>query len=127
AAGLLNIVESAQYAATKHAAVGLAEWLRIAYGRKGVRVSCLCPQAVESGMTRAAGSGSAAGDAMLTPEDVASAVVQAMRDETFLILSHPETASYLRAKVHDYDRWLGGMQKLHAQHGPAAGASATSH
>jgi NAD(P)-dependent dehydrogenase (short-subunit alcohol dehydrogenase family) len=125
AAGLLNIVESAPYAATKHAAVGLAEWLRIAYGRKGIRVSCLCPQAVESGMTRAAGAGSAAGDAMLTPDDVAATVVQAMRDETFLILSHPETASYLRTKVQDYDRWLGGMQKLHAQHGPA-GATATT-
>ena len=38
AAGLLTIVETAAYAVTKHAAVAFAEWLRIAYGRKGVRV-----------------------------------------------------------------------------------------
>lgn len=117
AAGLLNIVESAPYAASKHAAVGLAEWLRIAYGRQGVRVSCLCPQAVESGFTREVGAGSAEGDAMLTPADVAEAVVRGMRAETFLLLSHPETATYLQAKVQAYDRWLGGMQKLHARHG----------
>ena len=118
AAGLLNIVESAPYAASKHAAIGLAEWLRIAYGRQGVRVSCLCPQAVQSGMTRD-GAGSAGDDAMLTPEDVAESVVLRMREETFLILSHPETAKYVRAKVQDYDRWLGGMQKLYASHGVA--------
>jgi short-subunit dehydrogenase len=118
AAGLLNIVESAPYAASKHAAVGFAEWLRIAHGRKGVRISCLCPQAVESGMTRGqGGAGSAGDDAMLTPEQVAEVVVQTMRDERFLILSHPETMRYVEAKVQDYERWLGGMQKLHARHG----------
>lgn len=117
AAGLLNLVESAPYASTKHAAVGFAEWLRIAYGRKGVRVSCLCPQAVESGFPRDVGAGSAEGDVMLTPADVAEAVVRGMREETFLLLSHPQTATYLQAKVNSYDRWLGGMQKLHALHG----------
>ena len=63
------------------------------------------------------GAGSAGNDAMLTPEHVAEAVVQAMREEKFLVLSHPETARYVQAKVQDYDRWLGGMQKLHAVHG----------
>jgi NAD(P)-dependent dehydrogenase (short-subunit alcohol dehydrogenase family) len=117
AAGLLNIVESAPYAATKQAAVGLAEWLRIAYGRKGVRVSCLCPQAVVTGMTRDVGAGSAEGDSVITPADVAEAVVQGMRAETFLLLSHPETVRHLQAKAQDTDRWIGGMQKLHAKHG----------
>ena len=117
AAGLLNIVESAPYAATKHAAVGLAEWLRIAHGRQGLRVSCLCPQAVATGMTREAGAGSAEGDAMVQPDDVAEAVVRGMREETFLLLSHPQTSAYLQTKVQDIDRWLGGMQKLHARHG----------
>jgi short-subunit dehydrogenase len=88
AAGLLNIVESAPYAATKHAAVAVAEWLRIAYGREGVRVACLCPQAVETGMTRD-GAGSADDDTMLSPRQVADTVVEAIHDERFLILSHP--------------------------------------
>jgi short-subunit dehydrogenase len=115
AAGLLNIVESAPYGVTKHAAVAIAEWLRIAYGRKGVRVSCLCPQSVQTDMTRD-GTGSAGINGVLTPEQVADVVVQTMRDERFLALPHPEVAKYFQAKGQDYDRWLGGMQKLYAQH-----------
>ncbi len=115
AAGLLNIVESAPYATTKHAAVGFAEWLRIGYGRQGVRVSCLCPQGVDTEMIRA-GAGSAGHDGLCTPAQVADVVMQAMREERFLALPHPSVAQYMQAKVQDYDRWLGGMQKLYAQH-----------
>lgn len=115
AAGLLNIVETAPYGVTKHAAVAFAEWLRIAYGRRGIRVSCLCPQSVLTAMT-AAGTGSAGLDGVLTPEQVAGEVVATMRDEKFLVLPHPEVAKYFLAKAQDYDRWLGGMQKLYAAH-----------
>jgi len=115
AAGLLNIVETAPYGVTKHAAVAIAEWLRIAYGRQGVRVSCLCPQSVQTDMT-AGGTGSAGLDGVLTPEQVAEVVTQTMRDEKFLALPHPEVAKYFQAKGQDYDRWLGGMQKLYAHH-----------
>ena len=114
AAGLLNIVESAPYAVTKHAAVAFAEWLRLAYGRRGVRVCCLCPQAVATAMT-AGGAGSAEVDGMLSPAQVAADVVAALRDETFLVLPHPEVLTYLRGKAENYDRWLGGMQKLYAK------------
>jgi NAD(P)-dependent dehydrogenase (short-subunit alcohol dehydrogenase family) len=115
AAGLLNIVESAPYGVTKHAALAFAEWLRIAYGRRGVRVSCLCPQSVESDMTRN-GAGSAGLNGVLTPAQVGEEVVRVMREESFLVLPHPEVAKYFLAKAQDYDRWLGGMQKLYAQH-----------
>jgi NAD(P)-dependent dehydrogenase (short-subunit alcohol dehydrogenase family) len=115
AAGLLNIVESAPYGVTKHAALAFAEWLRIAYGRRGVRVSCLCPQSVETDMTRD-GTGSAGLNGVLTPAQVADDVVRVMKDETFLVLPHPEVAKYFQAKGQDYDRWLGGMQKLYTQH-----------
>ena len=113
AAGLLNIVESAPYGVTKHAAVGFAEWLRIAYGRKGVRVSCLCPQSVQTAMTSET-AGSAGIDGVLSAERVADDVVAAMRDEKFLVLPHPEVAKYFLHKAQDYERWIGGMQKLHA-------------
>jgi NAD(P)-dependent dehydrogenase (short-subunit alcohol dehydrogenase family) len=115
AAGLLNIVETAPYGVTKHAAVAFAEWLRIAYGRKGVRVSCLCPQSVQTDMTRD-GTGSAGLDGVLTPAQVAEVLVKTMHDETFLALPHPEVAKYFLNKAQDYDRWLGGMQKLYAHH-----------
>jgi NAD(P)-dependent dehydrogenase (short-subunit alcohol dehydrogenase family) len=111
AAGLLNIVESAPYGVTKHAAVALAEWLSIAYGRRGLRVSCLCPQAVRTGMVPGDG-GSAGVNGILSAEAVADEVVRTMRDERFLVLPHPQVLDYMRAKTADYDRWLGGMQKL---------------
>jgi NAD(P)-dependent dehydrogenase (short-subunit alcohol dehydrogenase family) len=111
AAGLLNIIESAPYGVTKHAAVGFAEWMRITYGRRGVRVSCLCPQAVKTGMVQGDG-GSAGADGVLSAEEVADVIVQAMRDETFLILPHPSVDNYFKAKASNYDRWIGGMQKF---------------
>jgi NAD(P)-dependent dehydrogenase (short-subunit alcohol dehydrogenase family) len=119
AAGLLNIVESAPYGVTKHAAVAFAEWLRIAYGRRGLRVSCLCPQSVRTGMT-AGGTGSAGLDGVLEADQVAAELMAAMRGEKFLALPHPEVAKYFLKKAQDYDRWLGGMQKLYALHNPDA-------
>lgn len=115
AAGLLNIVESAAYGVTKHAAVALAEWLRISYGRQGIRVSCLCPQAVQTDMIAQAAN-SAGVDGVLAPEQVAHAVLETMRAESFLCLPHPEVLQYMQRKTQDYDRWLGGMQKMYARH-----------
>ena len=54
AAGLLNIVETAPYGVTKHASVAFAEWLRIGYGRRGVRVAGRCAQGVATAMTPSA-------------------------------------------------------------------------
>jgi NAD(P)-dependent dehydrogenase (short-subunit alcohol dehydrogenase family) len=115
AAGLLNIVESATYGVTKHGAVSFAEWLAIAYGRKGLKVSCLCPQAVLTNMFTGDG-GSAGVDGALTVEQLMDEVVKTMREEKFLILPHPKVLDYLRMKTGDYDRWLGGMQKLFLKH-----------
>ena len=115
AAGLLNIVESASYGVTKHGAVAFAEWLSIAYGRKGVHVSCLCPQAVVTGMYQG-GGGSAGVDGALTVEQVADEIVKVMAAEKFLILPHPQVLEYMRAKTANYDRWLGGMQKVFLKH-----------
>ena len=113
AAGLLNIVESAPYGVTKHAAVAFAEWLSIAYGRRGLRVSCLCPQAVRTGMVTDEVGGSAGVNGILSPEVVADEIVRTMAEEKFLVLPHPEVLQYLRNKTSDYDRWLGGMQKIY--------------
>lgn len=111
AAGLLNIIESAPYGVTKHAAVAMAEWLSIAYGRRGLDVACLCPQAVRTGMVPGDG-GSAGVDGILSAETVADEVLATMRARRFLVLPHPQVLEYMRAKTNDYDRWLGGMQKM---------------
>lgn len=117
AAGLLNQVGAAPYGVTKHAAVGLAEWLAITYGDHGIKVSVLCPQAVRSDMTRGHEASVAAIDGMLEPSDVADACVEAIRDERFLVLPHPQVLDYMRLKTQDYERWLGGMRKLNRQFG----------
>lgn len=111
AAGLLSQIGSATYAVTKHAAVALAEWLSITYGDRGIKVSVLCPQAVRTAMT-ANGPGVAGIDGMIEPEDAVSAVVDAVREERFLVLPHPEVAEYMQRKTADYDRWLKGMRRL---------------
>ncbi|MHA6261877.1 SDR family oxidoreductase [Arenibacterium sp. CAU 1754] len=117
AAGLLNQVGSAPYGVTKHAAVGLAEWLALTHGDDGIKVSVLCPQAVRSEMTRGHEGSVAALDGMLEPEPVADACVETIRNETFLVLPHPEVLGYMRKKTENYDRWIGGMRKLNRQYG----------
>jgi len=57
--------------------------------------------------------GSAGVDGILSAEVVADEVVKTMRERRFLVLPHPEVLRYLQGKTADYDRWLGGMQKLY--------------
>jgi NAD(P)-dependent dehydrogenase (short-subunit alcohol dehydrogenase family) len=115
AAGILIQVDSAAYTMSKHAAVGLAEFLAAKYNSKGVKVSVLCPQGVYSGMTTGREGRPAAADGMLTPEDVAEAVVQGMAAEQFLIFPHEIVFEYMRRKADDRDRWLRGMSRVRAQ------------
>jgi NAD(P)-dependent dehydrogenase (short-subunit alcohol dehydrogenase family) len=116
AAGLLTQIDSACYSATKHAAVGFAEWLAVNYGDRGIAVSVLCPQAVRTAMTADFENGGVAGvDGMIEPEEVADCTVEAIGEERFLILPHPTVEKYLQNKVSDYDRWLAGMRRLRAR------------
>jgi NAD(P)-dependent dehydrogenase (short-subunit alcohol dehydrogenase family) len=111
AAGLLSQIGSAPYSVTKHAAVGLAESVSIAYHDQGIQVFALCPQAVESEMTKQ-GGGVAAVDGLMTSEELALAVIDGFKQEKFLILPHAEVKTYMQRKAADYDRWLNGMRRL---------------
>ena len=111
AAGLLASMGSAPYGVTKHAAVALAEHLSIQYGDRGICVSVLCPQAVDTNMLRMAGAGAASVDGVLHTDAVAQTVIEAMDEERFLILTHPEVKEYMARKL-DRDRWLRGMRRL---------------
>ena len=117
AAGLLTHVAALPYTVTKHAAVALAEWLSINYRDAGIGVSCLCPQAVRTPMMMAtvddsSGASVLASGEMIEPEEVADKTVEAMREERFLILPHPEVAKYMAVKATEPERWLAGMRRL---------------
>ncbi len=126
AAGLLTQIGSMSYSITKAAAVSLAEWLSVTHHHQGIRVSVLCPQAVRTNIIQNSpdfqgvdpsentilDGGVAGGDGVLEPKDVAALCIQAVRDETFLVLPHPEVATYVQRKAVDRDRWLAGMRRF---------------
>jgi len=114
AAGILLQVDSMAYTVSKHAAIGVAEFLAAKYGPKGVRVSVLCPQGVHTGMT-AGRSSPAFVDGVLQPEEVAESVVRAMDEERFLIFPHETVYTYMQRKAEDRDRWLRGMAKVRSR------------
>ncbi|MEE4025975.1 SDR family oxidoreductase [Gordonia sp. PKS22-38] len=122
AAGLLTQLGSATYSVTKHAAVGFAEWLNVTYGDRGVRASCLCPMGVDTKLLRPDDTPTddeallmqravETAGRVLTPAEVAGVVMDAIDDERFLILPHPEVLEMYRHKGADYDRWLKGMRR----------------
>jgi NAD(P)-dependent dehydrogenase (short-subunit alcohol dehydrogenase family) len=139
AAGLLTNLGDAPYSVTKHAAVGLAEWLAITHGGDGIGVSCLCPQGVRTPMLFGedaedlprSGRGPSAGDIagslaaravhgqrILEPDEVAAMALEALAAGEFLILPHDEVAGYEQNRAADHGRWIRGMRRLQASLGP---------
>ncbi|GAA5080091.1 NAD(P)-dependent dehydrogenase (short-subunit alcohol dehydrogenase family) [Thermocatellispora tengchongensis] len=120
-AGLLAGPYAAPYAVSKYAAFAatqcLAQDLRLAGSR--LKVTALCPGVVRTGIARsernrppelAATGDSDDGAAMrafaedsvrhgIDPAEVAAAVVEAVRAERFLVLTHPRHADGLRAQT----------------------------
>jgi NAD(P)-dependent dehydrogenase (short-subunit alcohol dehydrogenase family) len=118
-AGVLTAAGDAAYSATKHAAVGFAEWLAFTYAARGVRVSCICPGAVDTAMLRAGADGDAAkasavigGGEVLAPERAAERILDDLGQDRFLILTHPEMHEFVVGKAQDPQRWIRGMTKL---------------
>jgi NAD(P)-dependent dehydrogenase (short-subunit alcohol dehydrogenase family) len=115
AAGLLTDLGTLPYSVTKHAAVAFAEWLAIAYGDAGIRVSCLCPMGVRTPMVAGATAGSVGAHLvpdLIEADAVADAVVAGLAAERFLILPHAQVAEYFRRRADDPERWLRGMRRL---------------
>jgi NAD(P)-dependent dehydrogenase (short-subunit alcohol dehydrogenase family) len=111
AAGLLASLTSLPYTVTKHASLAFAEWLAITERENGIRVSALCPLVVDTPLTERFELDRSSGD-LATVQQVADAVMAGIRDESFLILPHPEVSAYVERKAMDEDRWLAGMSRL---------------
>lgn len=123
AAGLLSQIGDAAYSASKHAAVAFAESLAITHGEQGIRVSVVCPQAVATRMIGIAddaeivdgGFGGNDVDGILAPAEVADCIVDGIAEGRFMILPHPQVATYFQRKASDHDRWIAGMQRFRRQ------------
>ncbi len=110
------------YTLTKHGALGFAEWIALNYSHLGIRVTCLCPNAVNTGMlgrneddepssTRRDDSVTANIGEVVEPELCADMTLEAMAAGRFLVLPHPRVGESFLRKASDYDRWLEGTNR----------------
>ncbi len=119
AAGMLTAPGAAPYTATKHAALGLAEWLAVTYGGRGIGVTALCPEAIETPMlTLSVAEGGAVAQKLaeagtiMTADAVARAAIAGVEAGRFLVSPHPHTLENTRKKWSDPDRWLAGLRRF---------------
>ena len=120
-AGILTSLGDGVYAATKHAALGFAEWLAITHADQGITVSCVCPGGVDTPMLRGslgdadkAAAVIGAGE-VLSADEAAARIVAAVVDDVFFIYTHPELKVFVERKAADPDRWIRGMSRLWAR------------
>ncbi|KAJ1621580.1 putative oxidoreductase [Pavlovales sp. CCMP2436] len=121
AAGLLTHHGALPYAVTKAAAVAVAKWIAVSHGAEDrIAVSCVCPQAVHTLMTRGAdptrelhaASAMAGQDGVLTADVVAQKVLEGVAQRHFLVLPHPSVNKYLKYATEVPEKWIARMQEL---------------
>jgi NAD(P)-dependent dehydrogenase (short-subunit alcohol dehydrogenase family) len=122
--GLISFPKASVYAVSKHGVVALSEALHHELAERGgkVKVSVLCPGLVKTRIidcarnrperlaaTAPMGPVEAAGweslreqmQTAMPPAQVADAVFQAIREERFYILTHPEGKGWIRTRMED--------------------------
>jgi NAD(P)-dependent dehydrogenase (short-subunit alcohol dehydrogenase family) len=108
------------YTLTKHGGLGFAEWVDLNYRHLGITVTCLCPNAVNTGMLGRDESMEGLGGAsspppglgdVIEPEECARLTLEAMAAGRFLVLPHPRVGESFARKAGDYDRWLEGTNR----------------
>ena len=114
-AGILSSPGDLPYAMTKHAVVGLAEWLAFTYHDRGIRTSLLAPLGVQTPLLERMKMDSALTGPVKSPEEVASQVVNAIEAERFLILTDALAQTWMEGKTQDLERWLQGMRRMQAK------------
>ncbi len=116
-AGILTSHGNAPYATSKHAVVGLAEWMSVTYHEAGIRTYLLAPLGVRTPMigdTDSEWARTAAGP-IAEPEEVAQQVIDAFAETRFLILTNPIAQKWMDFKNNDAEKWLRGMRRLQGQ------------
>jgi NAD(P)-dependent dehydrogenase (short-subunit alcohol dehydrogenase family) len=109
--------ERLPYSATKAGVIALSEALALYLRPRGVGITCLCPGPVRTNIgegfklwgppVRMRGPGK---DLVpLAPEVVGKQVVDAIRTDKFLLLTHPELQQVLIARAKDPEGWLAGQ------------------
>ncbi len=114
-AGILSSHGDLPYAMTKHAVVGLAEWLAFTYHDRGVRTSLLAPLGVQTPLLESMKLDSSAVGPVKSAEEVAAQVIEAVEAERFLILTDALAQKWMEGKTADIDRWLQGMRAMQAK------------
>jgi NAD(P)-dependent dehydrogenase (short-subunit alcohol dehydrogenase family) len=109
AAGLLVIFDTISYTVTKHAAIGLAEWLAATYIDQGIGVSILCPAAVRTPIL-AGKFDTPEGRGAITTDELAEIVIQGLAQEHFMISTHPWVLEKFAVKARDYDEYIATMR-----------------
>jgi NAD(P)-dependent dehydrogenase (short-subunit alcohol dehydrogenase family) len=103
------IFDSVSYTVTKHAAIGLAEWLAATYIDQGIGVSVLYPAAVRTPIL-AGKFDTPEGRGAITTDELAEIVIQGLTHEHFMISTHPWVLEKFAVKAHDYDEYIATMR-----------------
>lgn len=117
-AGILTSHGNAPYATSKHAVVGLAEWMSITYHDKGIRTYLLAPLGVRTPMLGDQADSEWARNAagpLREPHEVAQQVTDAFAEERFLIVTDEIAHTWMQFKTNETEKWLTGMRKLQAR------------
>ncbi len=116
AAGLLCQIGDSAYTASKHAACGFAKSLALTHADDGIGVSLVCPMYVDTPLV-----GIPKGDSIenyqgvISPEQAASTIADAVEAEQFLIYTHPETAQHMQFQYDDNQSWVNSMRQYKQQ------------
>lgn len=121
-AALITGPSGLSYTMTKHGALGFAEWLALNYAHLGITVSCLCPNAVNTGMLGRNEDDEDASEErddavfrnigeIVEPELCAAMLLDGLADGHFLVLPHARVGDSFARKATDYDRWLEGTNR----------------
>lgn len=107
AAGLTTGPTSFNYSTTKHAAIGVAEWLALNHGPE-IAVSAICPTIVDTPMAPEFGK------VLFEPmsvDVVVDSAIEGITEGRFMITPAPNSIEMFQAKAANYDGFLSQMRE----------------